>query len=371
LDVALEVLGVGEARSACVEALGLDPRSMAINSTETLAAAVRRAASFLCPTSPTRLASAVAQSLNWLLDPNEQLIEELDEVIQELVGYGDLLELSTVGEAAGARTQLYLGLPAFVRRASGAYLLLGIRPEATPLVGEEILPLIEYRRHVRSVPAVRNTDIRDLLADYGLREIPQGQWLRCPRVASAVDLVRGFDQRLDGAADSGLIDGLKILDPDRPVTYYRGRWRQPTSRDSGRYVARRPQAFGSDLWCYAKLANGLTTRIVDLPVEAGLDRGCDQAWRLQAAIDTVEGHPQRVRVRPSPDSEESDVDMFSPPPAWLQRRWDTLGTPIPARGALVSYRINRQETSEEMRFAKEMLWLRVEEEGMLESSNGG
>src|SRR5437764_983213 len=49
------------------------------------------------------------------------------------------------------------------------------------------------------------------------------------------------------------VPGLSILDPDQPVRYYRGRWTEPKNQ-SGRYVGRRKQAYGADLWCYVEMA---------------------------------------------------------------------------------------------------------------------
>lgn len=357
--MAISLLDLGAARTASVEGLGLPSGVFDIDAAETLAAALRRAASFLCPAASPRIVQAVSGALEDLVDSKPELRERLNELLQALIGYGDLLELPERKEV-NAGLLLYLGSPGFVRRESGACLLIGVRPEADPLVGEDILPLVEYRRHVRTIAADNDQDIVALLMDHGLREMPREHWLQCPTAESPEDLVRVLDGRLNAAGASGLVEGLRILDPNRSVTYYRGRWRQPTSKDTGRFVARRPQAFGSELWCYAELSAGVTTRLLDLPLGQGVSRGCDEAWRLQAAIDAVADHPGHVTSRQSANYGNDILELFSPPPSWLQRRWDAIGTPALSPGALTSYEFKRTEASEELRFVGETLWLEPE-----------
>lgn len=359
MALAINLLDLEAARTASVEGLGLPSGMFAIDDAETLAAALRRAASFLCPATSARIVRAVTGGLEGLVDSKPELREQLNELLQALIGYGDLLELPERKEV-DAGLLLYLGSPGFVRRDSGACLLIGVRPEAEPLLGEDILPLVEYRRHVRTIAGDNDQHVDALLIDYGLREMSREHWLNCPPAGSPEDLVRDLEARLNAAGASGLVEGLRILDPNTSVTHYRRRWRQPTSRDSGRYVARRPQAFGSELWCYAELSAGLTTRLLDLPLGGGVSRGCDEAWRLQAAIDAVAENPGQVRLRQSPTDGNDLVELSSPPPSWLQRRWDAIGTPTLSPGALFAYEFKRAEASEELQFVRETLWLEPE-----------
>ena len=74
------------------------------------------------------------------------------------------------------------------------------------------------------------------------------------------------------------------------------RWREVRA-DSGRFVARRDQAYGSNLWCYVELSNGEPQRLLDFPLAGSRWRGCDEAWRLQMAIDAQRGAPQRFRLQ--------------------------------------------------------------------------
>jgi hypothetical protein len=264
-----------------------------------------------------------------------------------------------------ARTKLYLAPPSFVRRKSGSFLVFGIRPEASPLVGEELMPLVQSERHVRSIPATANTDVRALLTEYGLHELPENTWLNAPRPASAEDIRKRFDSLLSQAGPSGSIEGLSILDPSKPVQFYNGRWRNLRAGDSGNFVARRPQAYGAHIWCYAKVSAGSLTNAIDLPTEAdGLSRGSDIAWYLQAAIDATALHPQVLKLRRSSGRARATLELFSPPPSWLQRRWDALGTPVSARGALMAYGFDEREVFEEADYALRMLWLTLVDEAL-------
>jgi hypothetical protein len=86
-------------------------------------------------------------------------------------------------------------------------------------------------------------------------------------------------------------------------------------------------------------------------------RGCDEAWRLQLAIDALARHPQRFRVRRSTPSENIVVDFFSPIPRWAQRRWDVLGEAVEPDRSLFAYRFPWAEFSAVRRDLEDDLWL--------------
>lgn len=357
----LDTISQDEARLLSVEALGFDGKSTSISSPEVLAAALRRGASFQCPTSATSLVDTVAGSLDWLAPVEGTLIPALSDMLDALIGCGDLLELSADVGKGIAKRALFLGSPAYVRRLSGSYLLLGIRPEGQPLVGEKGQGLVSYDRHLRAIQSREGVDVEVLLTDYGMREVSLNQWLSSPRPVTAAALIRDFDERLIAATNAGEINGMTILDSRKSVHYYAGRWRSPTPRDSGHFVARRPRPYGAPLWCYAEFLNGRPRKLIDLPLDVGINRGCDEAWRLQAAMDSLLGRPQRIRVTPSSiDPERTVIDLFSPPPGWFQRRLDALGVPDAPQHALLSYNFRNDEVKEELRFAAEMLWTLVD-----------
>ena len=352
-------LSATEVVDGAIRALGLEEVGVDLFSPEALAASVRRAASFLCPATAGRIVHSVLEVLDGLPGCTEETKAQVETVVDSLVGYGDLLELATESADAEGR-RIFLGPPSFVRRTSGSWLLMGVRPEGAPLVGDELSALIDYESHVRIVRS--SESVEEMVASSGLTEISAEQWLQAPRVIPAGDLVEDYVRRLHAAGSSGDIDDMRVLDPSAPVTYYRGRWRSPQKNDCGQFVARRPQAFGAELWCFAEVSEGRAVRLVDLPVAASLAPGADEAWRLQAAVDAVAGHPQRVRVRTGTRADSMVMDVFSPLPSWARRRLDIVGTPLlRTAGALFSYGLPHEEVEEELRFLNERLWMSADE----------
>jgi hypothetical protein len=128
-------------------------------------------------------------------------------------------------------------------------------------------------------------------------------------------------------------------------------------------MVRRPRAYGADLWCFARLTNGSITQLIDLPLLGSLVPASDEAWRLQAAIDAVAGHPQRVRVRGGTDAETAVLDFFSPLPSWAQRSLDVVGMPLlRGRGALFSFVLPANEVEQELQFLADMLWISTDDQ---------
>lgn len=364
MDVEIELLDPSVVAAEVVEALALDPRSLDLASPEVLAAAVRRAASFLCPTTPHRLLHAVHESLVDLPGCEPDLMNRLEELLEAMTGYGDLLELSLADDSSAGR-RLYLGVPAFVpRKRSNALFLCGIRPEGTPLVGEDILELVEHESHLRVIRDASSETEQQLVAS-GLTRLELEQWLRAPRSSTPLELITHYASRLEAAQPAGEVEGLRVLDPEASVTYYRARWRALVDTDEGLFVGRRTQRFGADLWCLVKVTRGSATKLLDLPVDSMLGPGADEAWRLLAAFDADRAHPQRLRVRPASQPRTAIVDLFSPVPSWMQRRLDAVGTRLLESGkALVSYALPEDEVAEELAFAHELLWLdQIPEDG--------
>lgn len=349
-------LSSADVRARAVRSLGLDPAKFDITSIEAIAASLRRAAGIYCPCSPTTLLRAVMRPLDGLVDNLDRIEEMAEDVLEAMTAYGDLLESRDVASKEGesARNLLYAAPPAFVMRESGAALIIGVVPERVSALPEDLDAKIEYVNHSRRLPAGID-DLRSRLVELGLVEVSITTWMRAPAAERHEAHLARLNKCLDSAPPSTDIPGLKLIDPEKPVRYYRGRWVEKL-KGSGRYVGRRPQAYGADLWCYVELENGRPSRFVDLPIQRSRVRGCDEAWYLQAAIDAVRGEPQRYRVRH--EGEGSVIlDFFSPVPMWARRRWDALGEPISEPGSLFSYCFMASEVEEEFRFAREHLWL--------------
>jgi hypothetical protein len=208
---------------------------------------------------------------------------------------------------------------------------------------------------VRRLQPESGEHLQQDLKQLGFIELSYEAWLKCPKPESPAGHIAIKDRALSAADPSRDIPGLVLIDPERPVRYYRGRWVEPKSR-TGRYVARRSQAYGADLWCYVHINGGFPERMIDLPLKKSRWRGCDEAWHLQLAIDAKRGDPQCFRVRKGPGN-TAILELFSPVPAWARRRWDAVGTPLPSSGCLFAYLLDGNEIEEELHFAREALWL--------------
>jgi hypothetical protein len=345
-----------------LEALGLDPDMTGLGSPTATAAAVRRAASFLCPTPPGVLGKEVDATLSSLTGvPSEDGRGAVDAAVDALVAMGDLIELPLGDPGSRSRRHLFLGPPSYVSRGSSC-ILLGVRPEGGPIVSGDLLGRVECRGHLRLVRRLdESEDLEDSLTGEDLIGLRAEQWLRAPRRASPEEVIDHYSTRLDAAGRAGKIEGIRVIDPASDVSYYRGRWREPKASDGGRFVARRPQAYGADLWCFAEVVDGKVEKLIDLPVLSAAERGADEAWRLQAALDRMSGSPQRLRIRRGV-SEGTVLDLFSPPPGWSRRRLELVGAPVErSRGALFSFSLPDGEVDEEARFLTEMMWLAGEE----------
>jgi hypothetical protein len=349
-------LTVEEVHARKVGELGLDPKAVNLMTPEGLAGALRRAASYLCPCSGATLVRAVVQPLRGMV-PDLDVAKELVELtLEAMVAHGDVLEHPDLqGDTSSTRVLLYAAPASFVVRQSGLVILLGIMASQRSPLPSELGRRIQYLGHVRRLSPLAGEDLRSELRQLGLIELTSDTWLKAPKLSGAAQLVAASDHALDSVAPSRDIPGLLLLDTTRPVSYYRARWVDPKSQ-TGRYVARRSQAYGADLWCYVRVTNGQPEQMIELPRHGSSWRGCDEAWHLQMAIDAQQGSPQRFRASPSADNSVV-LELFSPVPAWARRRWDAIGEPIPSRGCLFAYRIPRKEMDEERRFARDALWL--------------
>ena len=260
----LSTLSASGASVIALRSLGLDPELIDLTSTEGLAASLRRAASFMCPTSPIRLVDAVLGAVRPVSPEGSVNRDRLVETLDLLIDGGDLLELRH--EADHQTRLLYLGPPSFIERDPGTYLLVGVRPYGVPLVDAELADQIEREGHTRTLHP-EGEDVVDQLARSGLHQINPERWVASPRKESAAELLQRVRARLNAAGPSGDIEDLVVLDPATPAGYYKGRWREPMRGDSGDFVARRPQAYGADLWCAVRLSDGSPQKLVEFPID--------------------------------------------------------------------------------------------------------
>lgn len=337
--------------------LGLDPSAVDLTSVEAIASAFRRVGRFLCPCTPATLVRAVVRPLRGLVQDVESVKRLAEDTLEAMTAHGDFQEHKDVGgESPDDEAALVYQAPlSFVYRDSGTALLFGSATEAFDALPEALQDRIEHTNHVRQLVPVDGEDLRSYLADLGLVSLSYRTWLKMPPRRTAAEHVSHLDGLLAVTERSGAVPDLVLLDHTRPVEYYRGRWTLVGSQ-TGRFVARRSRAYGSDLWCYVELRDGETERLIDFPVAGSRWRGCDEAWQLQMAIDALRDEPQRFSVQ-SGHGASAILEFFSPIPLWGRRRLDAVGEPLPGRKCLFAYRLPRSELEEEARFLSDALWL--------------
>ena len=323
-----------------------------------LAALLRRSAGMRCPCSRAALRASLVESLQGLSQDAKQLADRIQEVIDALIVAGDLLELSdVVADDPGAKgTWVYAAPPGFVSRPSGSIFLIGVVPDQDTFLPEGLASRVTHEGFTRLIAQQPGEDLRAELHEQGLEELSEHVWLKCPKTESAQEMLAALEYRLASQPPSGAIGDLQILDSAQPVTYYRGRWTAP-KRQSGNFVARRPQEFGASLWCFVTLQDGVPARLLDFPLKKSRWRGCDAAWHVQMALDRRLGHPQLYRRRAANDGVR--LDFFSPLPLWAERRLIIFGRPVPPEKCLMSYWLPASEAKVEERFLQDRLWLSV------------
>ena len=346
-----------EVHARKVAELGLDPNALDLTSTEAIAGALRRLAGFLCPCTAPTLVRGVVGPIRGLIDDLDAIKEKVETTLEAVIAYGDLLEELAFGEGheSGSVALLYTAPPSFVLRESGMAILLGVTSDQLSALPYDLEARIEYVNHVRRLIPKEGEDLRVELVQLGIIELSNARWLKSPLIETATQHISKMDALLKMASFSGDVPGLLVLNPESPVRFYPGRWGEPTSL-TGTFIGRRPQAYGANIWCYIEVDKGSPLRLVDFPLKGSKWRGCDEAWRLQAAIDHARGIPQLFRVRPS-SSGFRVIDFFSPIPMWARRRWDALGEPVESSKCLFSYKFGENEIEEEIRFLYEHLWL--------------
>jgi hypothetical protein len=353
--VRLLSLSIEEASALSVRTLGLDSELIDLTSQEGQAASLRRAASFMCPTNPSRLFDAVLSAVRPVSPKGGVSRDQLAELLDLLVATGDLLELRP--DIERSVRLLYLGPPSFIEREAGLYLLLGIRPFGAPLVEAQLGEEIEPEGHTRTIRLDAKT-ARDRLVGAGLQPIQRERWIASPRAEDPRSLVDRVGEQLDAAGPSGDIEDLIVLDPNTSVRYYKGRWRSPKASDTGDFVARRPQAYGADLWCCIRLKDGMPKKMVEFPIDNPVVPGRDEAWRMQMAIDALRGVRQRYRSTPASGVAVTVVSFFSPIPGFAERYLQLVGLALAdSPGSLFSFRTPNGAMPALEGLLTEMLWM--------------
>lgn len=339
-----------------VESVGLSQSQFGVHSPEFLSAVVRAAAAAITPCTRRELAVHILKHLS-PLDPGHGWRDEVREAIETLVALGDLVEVPDEEQETN-RSSLYLAPNSFVELSDGVFILLGGYQDVSSILPEAVEARLTHTWYTRRLEARNPALIRDTLLDFGFLNLRTDFWLKSPDSVSAVDHLRRYDEALSQLeVRPAYIEDVSILDSTADVRRYSRRW-STLQNQKGRFLGRRPQAFGSRLWCYMQIDNNSVLRHVDLPLFERHWMGYDEAWHLQLALDSIHGNPQEFSVRSSSESGKFIVDIYAPIPSWAVRRWNSLGSPRESKGVWFSFVIHEQLLAAEIQFATERLWLR-------------
>ena len=134
------------------------------------------------------------------------------------------------------------------------------------------------------------------------------------------------------------------------------RWSEVKQKHSGFYIGKRGLQYNSYLWCFLEIRNNTILKLLDLPFIDLNQRGCDEAWRIQMAMDHINKSPQTYRVRKLSDNEVA-IDFFSPVPSWATKKLEVEGQRLAKYKCLFTYKFDKIKLSEIEEFLTKNLWL--------------
>lgn len=344
-----------EIEAATLSEYGIQPHVHSLLDEAGIAQGLRRCLGVAGPQPRRLLIDAVAEALVRApgFKDKHHLIEE---VADGLVARGDFIENWDVSSDSQQRRRLiYPASYSYVMVSSSRALLVGVPVDNRLPLSEDLRRRMKWQGLSCFVEG--DATLRAALTTDGVREVALDNWLQAPQPESPGRLHDHLEMRL--AAADRIVDSsqLRIIRQMETNSYYRGRWGAPTA-ESGVFVARRPQTYGSELWCVVALRAGSPIALADLPFRGTLFAAHDEAWRIQAALDRLAGNPQRARITRGPL--QHAVDLFAPLPSWAVRRLEALGEWVDrAPGALFSLHIRAEDMDHVIEFLEDHLWMEM------------
>lgn len=326
-----------------------------------VAAVLRRIAASVCPC-PRQTVARIATEAFIGLGDAEATKGRVRDVLDRLIVIGDLLELggtSTLPSVA-ANEWLYCAPPTFVFLEK-LVLVLGVEAEDHGSLPISLRQLVHFRNELRVLQGENSEAVGKQLRDAGYLEISSLAWRRLPQDRPAEKFLDEVIRRLEESGGEGKLEGLKVLMSANGSRNYAARWGVPDGQ-SGRFVGRRPQAFGAPLWVFVELEHGRPVRFLDLPWRGGKFRGCDHGWRIQSALDALSGSPQSYRVSPR----EGDIvryEFFSPLPLWAERHLRMHGERVEGSSALIAYELARHASKDIDGLLHSYMWFKQVNQG--------
>lgn len=356
----IRIVSTEQAVALCQGALAV-PEFSATAKSELLRSSLRRAITLLAPCSSADLVRFAADPLKLM----GVLREDVEEALEELLTYGDILEMRRLPDDPWDAPPYVLrpAPPSFVVRSTGEVVILGVSGDHPSSLPAELAEAVKIVGPVRVLPADSGRNLPEHLKLLGLIQLSEHTWLRSPPVTAALEHLQAWSSKLASARPAhSAIEGLELIDPRQPTRFYKGRWRLPKECDDGLFVARRPQAYGASLWCIVEVRSGLPLRLLDFSAPDQFQRPCDIAWRLQAAIDAIAGNPQSFRTRLN--GQEGILQFDSPLPAFAERRLSLVGAKTKLPGALFAFELPAERIASEVEALTAALWLQPINEGV-------
>lgn len=351
----MRLVSAKDVEAVTVSRLGFDVDSADVLTPEVLAALVRKTASFECPCPPAILTKSVSRLLEPVC-PSNTLKDTVRGTINSVTSYGDLIETRQSSDTS-SNFLLYLAAPSFLQVSDSLFLLFGLTPDGEDMIPPHLRQEVEPVMYSRRLAVQDPEECRDSLLQAGFESLKLDSWLRCPPRQSPFELIALYDDALSKSGPPGIPEDVTLIDPNQSVNYYKGRWTK-LKKQTGRFIARRSQTYGAQLWCYLEISNGVVTRLLDFPLFEFQWQAFDEAWHLLQAMDAVSGHPQSFRVRKASQKGMAAMDLFSPAPTWATRRWDAVGLRTMPDSSLMSYIFPSTQIDTECGFAADRMWLK-------------
>ena len=187
---------------------------------EVIAQALRRAAHILAPCGKHELENAMLESFAGLGHAREELAPVVEHTLEELIVYGDILEMHDADDDHWSRSALVLrpAPPSFIERKNGSIVVVGVAgDEITPFT-PELASRIRHNSGLRTIYPDDGEDLKSLLHEIGLLELPERRVAKDPQAGKCSKLPR----RSASAAGEGAAVGRHRGDKNsRPLSFTR------------------------------------------------------------------------------------------------------------------------------------------------------
>ena len=247
---------------------------------------------------------------------------DLEEYIQDIVSYGDLLELSDVLVKNGnnyPKNTLFLSQNKFIRYSEKEFYLLGISNENEFPFNTDFEKLVTYSGPAKILTLENERDIETLKEKFGFSELPKEYWLNLPK-EEIKDYYSFALKELKNSPNEITIENLEIFSHYNTNNYRKRK--KLLENETGIFVCKKSHTFGSQMWGLIKTDNGKILNFIELPFKKNIKnniRACDEAWRLNCAIDMENKFPQKYKILDDKLNKKW-IQFFSPVPKWVERK---------------------------------------------------